>query len=464
MLERNLRDRMETLVRAVDHTLLLASNQMPIPALEGRLREFVAADRTLTRLDIVENREGKLSVAASSFESPKLLIQSIPEKITTDIRLLGDERDMITVQPIADSPYVIVALASLENLDRYEASNRSSTPLFGGILILIVIGLMHVMYKRTVSSRFDELLAGIRRAKEGNFAEPIPGERQDEIGVIATTLNGLLAQVRSFNDDLQREIAHATENLNRRNLALEETTRQMVAMQRQLIQSERLATVGQMAATVAHEIGSPMSSLSAHVQLLLEDSRLSEEQRETLGIIRQQIQAMVQIVNDLLRTARRGPGDFVPTDINEILQTVLRLVQAKLMSQNIDVQTQFGSVPKVRAYPLYLQEAFLNLINNASDAMPGGGKLELNTWFDPPEDRVNIRIADTGPGIDPTVVEHVFEHFVTTKALGDGTGLGLGIVKDIVNGHRGTISITPANGRGTAAHITFPADSVRVVV
>jgi signal transduction histidine kinase len=171
---------------------------------------------------------------------------------------------------------------------------------------------------------------------------------------------------------------------------------------------------------------------------------------------------MVQIVNDLLRSARRGPADFVPVEVNEILQTVLRLVQAKLTSQNIEVRAEFGSVPKVRAYPLYLQEAFLNLINNASDVMPDGGRLELKTWFDPAADRVNVRIADTGPGIDTSVVEHVFEHFVTTKALGDGTGLGLGIVKDILTSHRGTIQIAPANGRGTAAHVTLPPDLVRM--
>jgi len=277
-------------------------------------------------------------------------------------------------------------------------------------------------------------------------------------------LNSLLVQVRSFNDELQREVAHATENLHRRNMELEEATRQMVEMQHQLLQAERLATVGQMAATFAHEIGSPMSSLSAHVQLLLEDPKLSADQRETLAIIRQQVQSMVQIVNDLLRSARRGPADFVPADVNDILQTVLRLVKAKLISRNIEVKTQFETLPKVRSYPLYLQEAFLNLINNASDAMPRGGRLELKTWFDMATERVNIRIADTGPGIDPSVVEDIFKHFVTTKALGDGAGLGLGIVKDIVSSHRGTIRITPANGRGTAAHITFPPDSVRVNV
>lgn len=461
LLEGNLRDRTETLVHVVDRALLLGSSELRVAALEARLAEFVEADRTLTRLDLVEKRGENFHVLASSSTSPDLLLHSAPVATTTDIRSNGDDRDMITIHPVANTPYFVVAITSLENIDRYEEINRVRSPLFAAVLILTVITLMHLMYQRTVSRRFDELLEGIRRAKDGHFTGRIPDARQDEIGIIAKTLNSLLTQVRSFNDELQSQVAQATDSLNRRNLALEETTRQMIAMQRQLLQSERMATVGQMAATFAHEIGSPMSSLSAHVQLLLEDPRLSREQRETMGIIRQQIQSMVQIVNDLLQSARRGPADFVPTDINEILQTVLRLTQPKLMSQKIDVAADLRQLPKVRAYPLYLQEAFLNLINNASDAMPGGGRLEVNTWLDDEADRVNIRIADTGPGIDPMVVEHIFDHFVTTKAMGDGTGLGLVIVKEIIDGHRGTVTITPNSGRGTAAHITFPADRAR---
>jgi signal transduction histidine kinase len=461
LLEEDQRSRTETLVGAVERTLMLGVAEMPVPALESRLHEFVEADQPLARLDIVEKRDSGLRVLASTSSTPNLMIAAIPETTTSDIQSRGSGRQMLIVQPVANTPYAIIAVSSLEDLDRYEAINRVRTPFFGLSLILIVIALMNVMYQRIVSRRFDDLLEGIRRAKDGNLSEPLPDQPEDEIGMIARTLNGLLAQVRTFNDELQRQVAQATESLNRRNLALEETTRQMVGMQQQLIQSERLATVGQMASTFAHEIGSPMSSLSAHVQLLLEDPRLSGEQRETLGVVRQQIQSMVQIVNDLLLSARRGPGDFVPTDVNETLQRVLRLVQAKLMSQKIEVHTQLDEVPKVRAYPLYLQEAFLNLINNASDAMPEGGELNIKTWFDGAENRVNVRIADTGPGIDPDVVEHVFDHFVTTKALGEGTGLGLGIVTDIVNGHHGTLSIAPANGRGTAAHITLPSDRVR---
>ena len=459
ILEGNLKDRAETLVVAVDRALgLQFAENVDLAAISRRLTEFVEADRTLDRLDLVEVDGSVVRIVASSDLTPDQLIDHVPQVLTTFTQSNKGEREMITIHPVDYSSYAVVALSSFENLDRYEALNRARDPWFEAALIVIVIALMYAMYELTVSKRFDELLVGIRRAQDGNLAA-IPDTREDEIGVIARTLNGLLKQVRSFNDELKREVASATDNLNKRNLELEDITRQVVAMQRQLLQAERLATVGQMAATFAHEIGSPMSSLSVHVQLLLEDARLTSEQRETLGIVREQIQSMIQIVNDLLRSARRGPTDFVPSDVNEILRTVMRLVQPKLKSQRIEVRADYSAVPPVRAYPLYLQEAFLNLVNNASDAMPDGGRIDIETSFDPGMDRVHIKIADTGPGIDATVVEHMFERFVTTKALGDGTGLGLGIVKQILSGHRGTIQITSGKKGGTVAHMTLPADT-----
>jgi signal transduction histidine kinase len=463
LLEQALRERSEQLIMAVERSVLPGLKEPFLrDVVEQRLREFVEADRTLTRLDIVERRDAGNMMVASSFRMPELLPLDVPPGQNTAIRTVGNERMMVATLAVEGTNYGIIAVSSLSNIDRYEAFNRSQNPLFAAVLILIVISLMHVMFKRIVSKRFDELLAGIQRARTGEEAQ-IADDRVDEIGVIAKTLNGLLTQVRSFSDDLKQRVAIATEDLNKRNVALEEATRQMLDMQQQLLDSERLATVGQMAATFAHEIGSPMSSLSAHVQLLLEDERLTDEQRETLGLIRQQINSMVQIVNDLLQSARRSPSDFVLTDINAILRTVLRLVQAKLMAQKIEASVTLETIPLVRGYPLYLQEAFLNVIDNAYDAMPDGGRMEVKTWFDPKTHLVNIRISDTGPGIDAHVVEKMFEHFVTTKAIGRGTGLGLGIVKEIVDSHRGTFNIAANNGRGTAAHITFPVETTSVL-
>jgi signal transduction histidine kinase len=466
MLEDNLRGRSETMIRAVEEALGLRfaaqAGTLPPEVLEDKLNEFVNADPTLTRLDVVQRREGKMVVVASSSRDPDLLVSNVTETANTFIRDIGEDHSMVTGQAVEGTTYGIVAVASMENIDRFLLFNRGQVPTFAAVLLLIVIVLMHIMFKRTVSKRFDELIEGIGRAKRGEAAR-IPENKPDEIGIIAKTLNGLIAQVQSFNEELRRQIATATEDLNQRNLALEASNRQMLEMQQQLLESERLATVGQMAATFAHEIGSPMASLSAHVQLLLEDPHLSDDSRETLGIVREQIQSVVQIVNEMLRAARRGPSDFVLTEINEILRTVIRLVQPKLMSKKIEVEVELGRIPLVRGYGLYLQEAFLNIINNASDAMPAGGLLKVRSSFDLDSHLVNIWITDTGPGIDESVVEQMFDHFVTTKAIGEGTGLGLGIVKEIVDSHRGTFRIAGANGGGTTAHITFPVETTTVL-
>jgi signal transduction histidine kinase len=466
LLEGNLRNRSETMIKAVDEALGLRFapqvGTLPPDVISDKLDEFVEADATLIRLDVVQQRGTEIVIVASSRRTPELLVSTIPAAPYTDIRKIGSDRAMITSQVVAGTTYGVVAVASMENIDRFLVFNRGQIPAFAGVLFVVIIMLMHVMFNRTVSRRLNELLHGIRRAKRGEAAR-IPDSQQDEIGIIAKTLNGLIAQVQSFNEELRSQVATATQDLSQRNLALEEKTRQTVEMQQQLLESERLATVGQMAATFAHEIGSPMASLSAHVQLLLEDRRLSVDQRETLGIVRQQIQAVVQIVNEMLRSARRGPSDFVLTEINEILRTVVRLVEPKLMSRKIEVSVDFGHIPLVRGYPLYLQEVFLNIINNASDAMPEGGHLNVRSWFDVDSHLVNIRISDTGPGIDESVVEKMFDHFVTTKAIGEGTGLGLGIVKEIVDSHRGTFHIAGANGGGTAAHITFPVEITAVL-
>jgi len=461
LLQNYLQDRAESEVRTVANALNLnqvRAAALQIPVIDRRLREFVEGDPTLNRMDILQSRDGVLSVLCSSSEEAQERVSSVPSTLNSEVRQIDSEQMMVTSLPFEDSDLVLVAYSSLKNIEQFQDFSRLLTPVFGITFTLIATGMLYVVYNRILSRRFEVLLSGIRRARSGETVH-IPDEHVDEIGLLARTLNGLLAQVHSFNDELRREVSVATQDLNKRNIALEETTRQMVQMQQQLLQAQRLATVGQMAATFAHEIGSPMSALSVQVQLLLEDPGLTEEQRETLGIIRHQIQTVVQIVNELLRTARRGPSDFVLTDLNETLATVMKLVQPKLMSQHIVASVDLKPIPLVRGYPLYLQEAFLNVINNASDAMPDGGRIEVKSWYDAESGLAHIRISDTGPGIDPSVAEHIFDHFVTTKEIGQGAGLGLAIVKEIVENHRGSVRVESNNGSGTSAHITFPADA-----
>jgi hypothetical protein len=195
LLEDNLRTRSETMIRAVDEAVGLRFaaqvGTLPLPpdVISDKLDEFVEADSTLVRLDVVQRQDAGMTVVASSRRTPDLLVSQIGPEPHTEIRRIGQDRVMVTSRAVEGTNYGVVAVASMENIDRFLVFNRGQVPAFAAGLLLVVIVLMHVMFKRTVSRRFDELLDGIRRAKRGEAAR-IPDTQQDEIGVIAKTLNG----------------------------------------------------------------------------------------------------------------------------------------------------------------------------------------------------------------------------------------------------------------------------------
>ena len=137
-----------------------------------------------------------------------------------------------------------------------------------------------------------------------------------------------------------------------------------------------------------------------------------------------------------MRSARRGPEDFVPVNVAEIVNDVLKLVLPRLQAQNIVVQNHLPETLNVRGYALYLQEVFLNLINNSAEAIMRDGNIEISGGSDA-AGKIWIEVRDDGPGIDPKIVDDVWKQFVTTKAMRKGTGLGLAVVRDIVKQHGG---------------------------
>ena len=454
MLERDMEERSLTLVRAAIRAFQGEIETTDPALIQSRLQDFVDADPAMSRIELVRATGGSPALVTTTADGTEPLVDILPPASTVYMAQRGRVRELITIEPIGSTGYWIVAMTSLEGLDRYVAVNRLWAVVSSAGVVVFVILLMSLLFDRLISRRFDRLLSNLSRAEESGVAPE--GEPDDEIGLLARMFGDLLARVRSLNQDLRSQVAEATDSLNRRNRRLEETMQQLIVMQKKLLQSERLATVGQMAATFAHEIGSPLSSLSAHIQLLLEEPDLPSDYRETLETIRGEVHSLVQIVNELLRAARHGPEDFIPVDIGEVVESVHRLVEPKLRSQSIEVRSTLGAVPPIRGYPLYLEEVMLNLINNASEAMPKGGRLDLDVWYDERDNEVRVRVADTGPGIDPGVIERVFESFVTTRDLGSGTGLGLGIVREIMTSHNGTVELASRDGQGASALLSFP--------
>jgi len=231
------------------------------------------------------------------------------------------------------------------------------------------------------------------------------------------------------------------------------------AMETQLIQSEKLAAVGQLVSGVAHELNNPLTSIAGLSEFLLEQKEISKKDRGHLKVIHEQAERAGRIVRNLLTFARKEPAERTPVDLNEVVQRTLQLMEYDLKLKDIEVRRDLrAALPHVLGDGHSLLQVVLNLLTNAAQAVAENGAghpraITVSTWFD---DHVHLRVADTGPGINDIVAQNVFTPFFTTKEPGKGTGLGLSITYTIVENHGGRITVErPATG-GAAFRVDLP--------
>jgi two-component system, NtrC family, sensor kinase len=231
-------------------------------------------------------------------------------------------------------------------------------------------------------------------------------------------------------------------------------------MRVRLMESDRLAAVGELVAGVAHEVNNPLSSISAFAQLLLRDGGLTAAQRDSIEVIKSETLRASQVVKDLLAFARRSEPQREPLDLNGVVSRTLRLRGYQLTSNKINVETDLSpDLPSVVGDARQLQQVCLNLVTNAIQAMAalGGGTLFVSTRPDGPHVQLDMR--DTGPGIPDAAKVHIFEPFFTTKDEGEGTGLGLSVSYGIITAHGGKIELAQSSSAGTTLRVTLPAAS-----
>ena len=241
------------------------------------------------------------------------------------------------------------------------------------------------------------------------------------------------------------------------------TTEQLASDQREMLRQQRLVVLGKLVATIAHKIGTPLTAISGHLQLLLEDTKLSSDTQQRIQTVFEQTQRLNSVMKDLLNFVRTPALSLGPVDIAQCLEQSRQLFNPILELQRIKFTVQIASsLPLARADSLQLQEAFNNLIDNAIDAMPEGGTLTVRAW--PQNSRRNgmeepgiaIEIRDTGGGIPEHLLDKVMEPFFTTKELGEGTGLGLAITSEIIQQHNGNLSMGSQGGQGTSFLLWLP--------
>jgi signal transduction histidine kinase len=238
---------------------------------------------------------------------------------------------------------------------------------------------------------------------------------------------------------------------------LQDVTRR-VELEEQLQISEKMASIGLLAAGVAHEVNTPLTGISSFTQMLLEGADPADSRTHLLEKIERQTFRAAKIVNGLLNLARPAPtagGEMAPVDVNVIVTDVLSLLEHQFELQNVRVRRELCDRRVIVAgFEHKLQQVFLNLFLNAKDAMPKGGWLSVVTAIE--RDRAVVQVGDTGAGIPGEHLARIYDPFFTTKPMGGGTGLGLSITYGIVREHEGTIDCESAVGKGTRFILEFP--------
>jgi two-component system NtrC family sensor kinase len=289
-----------------------------------------------------------------------------------------------------------------------------------------------------------------KKVADGDYSQRVEVTSHDEIGYLAECFNKMIQELGLATQELKDWAAKLETKV-------EERTGQLRSMQGHLIQTEKLAAIGKLAAGVAHEINNPLTGILTNSSLLLSDLPAGDPRREDLQIIVDETLRCRKIVKGLLDFARQTKPLKQAVDLNGVVEDVLNLVRNQASFRNITIETELDrKLPPVMADRDQMRQVVLNTVLNAAEAMPNGGEIQVASRVDCPTNSVELSIRDTGPGIPDEIKGKLFEPFFTTKK--SGTGLGLAIAYGIMERHKGTITVDSAPGRGTTIIVRVPAD------
>lgn len=337
------------------------------------------------------------------------------------------------------------------------------------LAIILIMLSTYFLFRQLVYRPIDKLLEAMSRAKQGDLDAQVPEPTNDELGQLTQQFNSMLGQVREMTDEreaqkdiLRERVREATSELELRNQQLQETNLELWSTTRRMNELGKLAAAGQTAAHFAHEVGTPLNLISGHVQLLKSDLERDPHDAEArIRTIGAQIERIERIVRRMLDQTK-FETELSPLDLNTTLRRLCDAMSPAFDTRAIRMVYKLAdNLPLIAGSADRLQQLFLNLINNSLDAMPDGGELLVSTAIETGKNgkagKVIVDFADTGIGMTPEIMSHIFDPLYTTKARGHGTGLGLVIVNQIITEHAGSIEVDSEPGRGTRFRLTFTA-------
>lgn len=434
------------------------------------------------------NKEGKIMFSSDKNEMGKMVAKEaeacyvchaagyplerldIPKR--TRVFEVDGERSLGMINPIYNEPDcynakchyhppdqkvlgVLDIVLSLKSTDEKIQEVKRKFLFFGIVTILAISMIIVSVIFRSVNRPVRDLVIATKKIADGEFDYEIPVKKTDEIGELAVSFKKMTERLKKADAEIKELIKTLEEKV-------EERTKELKAAQLQILQSEKLASIGKLSATIAHEINNPLNGILTYTKLIekrLKKDNISSEEirkiRSYLATMIRETERCTSIVRNLLDFARqREPTLKFDVDLNSIMEDSLNLLSNQISLQNIELVKDYSSLPPITADPQQMRQVFLNILMNACEAMPKGGRIAVRTAYIPEEERVLVEIKDTGVGIEKEYLDKIFDPFFTTKEK--GTGLGLSVVYGIVNAHKGTLAVESKKGEGTRVILKLP--------
>jgi len=322
--------------------------------------------------------------------------------------------------------------------------------------VLLVTLLLDQVAQRLMFRRLGRIRETMQRAAAGHLNARVSLDGLDEIGVIARGLNDILQGLERLNEGFDMRVEAATEMFRLKSVEMADSHREMAMLSEELARAGRLAALGQAAANMAHQIGTPLNLISGYVQLLIQLSPPGSASLDRLKAIQDQVAKVTSIVRGALDSARPVAIPHDRANLGELVRRVCQMASPMLEEAGVEVEVVAPDQPvELLADPVQLELALLNLVSNSVDAMASGGKLTIRLGR--AGDQLRLEVEDTGSGIPPDLLAHIFDPWVTTKEQGKGSGLGLSIARQVIASHGGTIRVHSGRGKGALFTIELPA-------
>ncbi|MEY2936782.1 MAG: hypothetical protein RL033_7531 [Pseudomonadota bacterium] len=423
-----------------------AARYQPLPLVVSNLKQRAAASGLIAARMML-----KESPQPAEFGNPvtlDLVQRASRNEIENPFRTEAGDRLLLGVELPLPAGTLLLAIDTEQSSAR-GAALINSFRLYASLIAGSLLVLMYLALTRIIVRPLDDLEEAAHGVTLGSRQLRVPTTRVRELRELGASLQRMTDSLLAKEDSLQKQIER-----------VERTTKELGKAQRELARSERLASVGRLAAGLAHEIGNPIAALIGLADLVLDGGLSAEEQRDFIKRMRGEIERVNRTLRDLLQFARPGRESEAPRppgDVEAAAHDTAALVmhQATLRDVELCLDVHPG-LPRVTLASEQLTQVVLNLILNAADALQGRSGARVTVRACRQEGNVQIEVEDNGPGVPSEIAEHIFEPFFTTKEVGKGTGLGLSVCQSLVAAAGGSLSLDAAHGAGARFVVQLP--------